>query len=89
MGNRNCSNQGLWRLGLTASLCPRRSGSDLRVKTVAKVKVSHIFRPESAKDVESRMSKVTTVYYGFVIPKNKCVKKNDNASILAFDMHYS
>jgi hypothetical protein len=25
--------------------------------------------------MESRMSKVTQVYYGFVIPKNKCVKK--------------
>jgi hypothetical protein len=26
------------------------------------------------------MSKVTTVYYGFVIPKNKCVKKTKKGS---------
>jgi hypothetical protein len=31
---------------------------------VAQAKVSHILRPGSDKDVESRMSKVTTVYYG-------------------------
>jgi hypothetical protein len=36
----------------------RRSGSDFRVKAVAKAKVSHILRPGSAY-VESHMSKVT------------------------------
>jgi hypothetical protein len=30
------------------------------------------------------MSKVTQVYYGFVIPKNKCVKKPKNIRIERF-----
>jgi hypothetical protein len=62
-------------------MCPRRSGSDFRNKTVAKAKVSHILRPGSAKDVEFRMSKVTIVYYSFVIPKNISVKKKDISQI--------
>jgi hypothetical protein len=29
--------------------------------------------PGSSYDVENRMSKITIVHHGFVIPKNKCV----------------
>jgi hypothetical protein len=38
-------------------------------------------KPGSASDVEYRMLKVTKVYYGFVIPKNKCVKKRGTSKL--------
>jgi hypothetical protein len=31
-----------------------------------------------------RMSKVTQVYYDFVIPKNKCVKKKANGNLVVY-----